>query len=218
MPLPAIIVVEPTEEKLLLPTVPQRLAKPPRSTPALDRFGEQVIGKYIPGFEVIGDGIIGLTVEHPAPVAIAQNRAHIAIENHVCLAVPEFNNVITRGHERPTHRLRTTSTDEPYVSPELIDERLDFINRVRIPKNHDGFIVVSERISDNDYDDLKTNHIRTRWEAPDEDWVVEFRDAATSKQFFTFTPSVDEVARLIKRWIDVGAGVIEDADWTQRQE
>ena len=131
--LPDIIAVEPTAEKLLLPTVAQRLALPPRSTPALERFGEQALDEYIPSFEVIGDGIIGLTVNHPYPTPLAKNRAHLAIENHVCLAVPKFNNVITRGTERPTHRIRTYEDVLPYYSPELIDENLEFMNKITIP-------------------------------------------------------------------------------------
>ncbi|MDK8796189.1 hypothetical protein QP968_10830 [Corynebacterium sp. MSK041] len=221
MTLPDIIAVEPTAEKLLLPTVAQRLALPPRSTPALERFGEQALDEYIPSFEVIGDGIIGLTVNHPYPTPLAKNRAHLAIENHVCLAVPKFNNVITRGTERPTHRIRTYEDDLPYYSPELIDENLEFMNKITIPDGDESFIVVSQRNSDDeedDYDDLRTSHIRARWEAENQDWAVEYRNADTGEQFFTFTPSSDEVARLIKGWVTHRKDIASLTSWTPRQQ
>ena len=220
MTLPDIIAVEPTAEKLLLPTVPQRLALLPRSTPALERFGEQVLGEYIPSFEVIGDGIIGLTVNHPYPSSLAKNRDKIAIENHVCLAVPKFSYVVTRGTERPTHRIRTYEDDLPYYSPELVDERLEFMTNITIPKGSESFIVVSQRNSDDeedDYDDLRTSHIRARWEAENQDWAVEYRNADTGEQFFTFTPSSDEVARLIKGWVAHQKDIASLTTWTPRQ-
>lgn len=219
--LPDIIAVEPTAEKLLLPSVPQRLALPPRSTPALERFGEQVLGEYIPSFEVIGDGIIGLTVNHPYPSSLAKNRDKIAIENHVCLAVPKFSYVVTRGTERPTHRIRTYEDDLPYYSPELVDERLEFMTNITIPKGSESFIVVSQRNSDDeedDYDDLRTSHIRARWEAENQDWAVEYRNGDTGEQFFTFTPSSDDVARLIKGWVAHQKGIASLTTWTPRQQ
>ena len=221
MTLPDIIAVEPTAEKLLLPTVPQRLALLPRSTPALERFGEQVLGEYIPSFEVIGDGIIGLTVNHPYPSSLAKNRDNFAIENHVCLAVPKFSYVVTRGTERPTHRIRTYEDDLPYYSPELVDERLEFMTNITIPKGSESFIVVSQRNSDDeedDYDDLRTSHIRARWEAENQDWAVEYRNGDTDEQFFTFTPSSDEVARLIKGWVAHQKGIASLTTWTPRQQ
>ena len=221
MTLPDIIAVEPTAEKLLLPTVAQRLALPPRSTPALERFGEQALDEYIPSFEVIGDGIIGLTVNHPYPSSLAKNRDKIAIENHVCLAVPKFSYVVTRGTERPTHRIRTYEDDLPYYSPELIDENLEFMNKITIPDGDESFIVVSQRNSDDeedDYDDLRTSHIRARWEAENQDWAVEYRNGDTDEQFFTFTPSSDEVARLIKGWVAHQKGIASLTTWTPRQQ
>ena len=209
----SIIVSEPVGEKLLLPSIERRLLLPPRSTPALDAFAEQVEDKFITSIEVAGDGLLGLMVDFPSPSPIATRISPVALANGVALAVPEWNYVRTRGNEVDTYRLRTRVSEFEYASAELVDEALDFIVRISIPDGYDNFIVVAERTGDERWgEEEKTPFIRARWEFENGDWAVEYRDAR-KQQFFTFTPSVDEVARLVKHWLATGGDVAGEADW-----
>ena len=208
-----IIVSEPVEEKLLLPSIERRLLLPPRSTPALDAFAEQVEDKFITSVEVAGDGLLGIKVNLPSPSTVASRISPVALANGVALAVPEWNYVLTRGSEVDTYRLRARGSEFEYASAELVDETLDFIVRISIPDGDDDFIVVAERTGDERWgEEEKTPFIRSRWEFENGDWAVEYRDAH-KQQFFTFTPSVDEVARLVKHWLATGGDVAGEADW-----
>lgn len=209
----SIIVSEPVGEKLLLPSIERRLKLPPRSTPALDAFAEQVEDKFITSIEVAGDGLLGLMVDFPSPSPIATRISPVALANGVALAVPEWNYVLTRGSEVDTYRLRARGSEFEYASAELVDETLDFIVRISIPDGDDDFIVVAERTGDERWgEEEKTPFIRSRWEFENDDWAVEYRDAH-KQQFFSFTPSVDEVARLVKHWLATGGDVAGEADW-----
>lgn len=208
-----IIVSEPVEEKLLLPSIERRLLLPPRSTPALDAFAEQVEDTFITSIEVAGDGLLGIKVNLPSPSTVASRISLVALANGVALAVPEWNYVLTRGNEVDTYRLRTRGSEFEYASAELVDETLDFIVRISIPDGDDDFIVVAERTGDERWgEEEKTPFIRSRWEFENGDWAVEYRDAR-KQQFFTFTPSADEVARLVKHWLATGGDVAGEADW-----
>lgn len=209
----SIIVSEPVGEKLLLPSIERRLKLPPRSTPALDAFAEQVEDEFITSIEVAGDGLLGLMVDFPSPSPIATWISPVALANGVALAVPEWNYVLTRGSEVDTYRLRARGSEFEYASAELIDETLDFIVRISIPDGDDDFIVVAERTGDERWgEEEKTPFIRARWEFENSDWAVEYRDSR-KQQFFTFTPSADEVARLVKHWLATGGDVAGEADW-----
>lgn len=209
----SIIVSEPVGEKLLLPSIERRLELPPRSTPALDAFAEQVDDEFITSVEVAGDGLLGLMVDFLSPSPIATWISPVALANGVALAVPEWNYVLTRGNEVDAYRLRTKGSEFEYASAELVDEVLDFIVRISIPDGYDNFIVVAERTGEERWgEEEKTPFIRSRWEFENDDWAVEYRDAH-KQQFFTFTPSVDEVARLVKHWLATGGDVAGEADW-----
>lgn len=209
----SIIVSEPVGEKLLLPSIERRLELPPRSTPALDAFAEQVDDEFITSVEVAGDGLLGLMVDFLSPSPIATWISPVALANGVALAVPEWNYVLTRGNEVDAYRLRTKGSEFEYASAELVDEVLDFIVRISIPDGYDNFIVVAERTGDERWgEEEKTPFIRARWEFENGDWAVEYRDAR-KQQFFTFTPSADEVARLVKHWLATGGDVAGEADW-----
>lgn len=209
----SIIVSEPVGEKLLLPSIERRLELPPRSTPALDAFAEQVDDEFITSVEVAGDGLLGLMVDFLSPSPIATWISPVALANGVALAVPEWNYVLTRGNEVDAYRLRTKGSEFEYASAELVDEVLDFIVRISIPDGYDNFIVVAERTGEERWgEEEKTPFIRSRWEFENSDWAVEYRDAR-KQQFFTFTPSADEVARLVKHWLATGGDVAGEADW-----
>jgi|GEM_PF-2805675 len=211
MSIPHVVVIERSDTRYALDELPERLSRPPRSTPELDKFRSLIDDDSVAEVFVAGDGVLGINATRELfSGSVASELTPIALSLKLCMAVPAVKSVVTRGFETEDYQI-FSSGQLDYASPQMIDECVRFLDEIVKPKGKIAEIILAERGEDLDY---PQTFIRSRWNYDDNCWDVE-HGLAPEKQLYKYrTESSDEVVRLLTRWLTHNKDVQTQANWT----
>ncbi|SES34530.1 hypothetical protein [Corynebacterium cystitidis] len=213
MKIPDIVVIEPTDEAFILDGLSARLAAEPRSCPQLDAFVGQLPEHLADQWYVAGDGVVGIT-DPVMSVGNARLLGDKAVANNVSIAVPQYSNVIARGHASLDFHLEPSVTAvREYVSEALIRETIRMSQTLQLPKREEMYLIVYD-VSDRS----EQTYVRTVWDYDNSDWQVEYKLGASSPRYYCFAPSDEDAIRLLSHWPNGGTDIASLAEWEEFPE
>lgn len=128
MSIPHVVVIERSDTRYALDELPERLSLPPRSTPELDKFRSLIDDDFVAEVFVAGDAVLGINATRELFAgSVGSSLREIALPLNLCVAVPEFRSMVTRGFETEEYQMFCSGPFD-YASPQMIDERVRFLD------------------------------------------------------------------------------------------
>lgn len=211
MQVPHVVVIERSDVKYALDELPERLSRPPRSTPELDTLRSQMDMYLVDEVFVAGDGVLGINATRELfSGSIASDVVPLALSLNLCVAVPSVKSVETRGFETEDFQIFCKGQKD-YASAQMIAELVRFLDEIVKPKGKKADITLAKRGEDLDY---PKTFIRGTWNYDENCWDVEHGQARQKNLYHYRTESSDEVVRLLPRWFTHDKDVAAQANWT----